>query len=349
MLATKGLQHQALLLGLLLLLPLLLPSRAEAQWRPDILEGYSCLTIDQGRDYSGPVTATLVRRDTLLEAPRALLYVHGYNDYFFQSALGDSITRHSYAFYALDLRKYGRSLSSGQDPFEVRHLREYYADLAKAIQQIKAGGARELVLMAHSTGGLIISLYLEDTQNSDSVQALVLNSPFLDFNFSKVQERLVIPMLDGIGRVSPRTIVAGISKEPDLYAQSLLKRYHGLWDYNTEWKKAKGHTIRLEWLRAIRRGHQQVQRGLSLRMPILLMSSDSSIRARGAWQPAYGRADLVLDVDDIQHYGLMLGDKVQPVRIVGGLHDLFLSSDSAAYAEAYRQLFRFLDQLPPQH
>ena len=142
MLATKGLHHRALFLRLLLLLPLLLPSRAQAQWRPDILEGYSCLTIDQGRDYSGPVTATLVRRDTLLEAPRALLYVHGYNDYFFQSALGDSITRHSYAFYALDLRKYGRSLSSGQDPFEVRHLREYYADLAKAIQQIKAGGAR---------------------------------------------------------------------------------------------------------------------------------------------------------------------------------------------------------------
>ena len=59
-------------------------------------------------DYVGAVTATLIRHDRTTPSKRALLYVHGYNDYFFQAAMGDSIAQHGIDFYALDLRKYGR-------------------------------------------------------------------------------------------------------------------------------------------------------------------------------------------------------------------------------------------------
>lgn len=328
----------ALLLGAL-------PLKVCAQWKADILPGYSQCTLPLRSDETGALVATLVRRDTLPQNPRALLYVHGYNDYFFQAALGDSITRHGIAFYALDLRRYGRSLRPHQDAFATQNLREYYEELGKALEQIRLEGAKEVYLMAHSTGGLITSLYLHDTHNRDSIAAFILNSPFLDFNFPRVQERYILPMLSGLGKHMPSKVIVGTSKTPDLYAQSLLSQYHGKWTFDTAWKKPEGHPIRLGWLRAIRTGHQRLQRGLKLPMPILLMSSDRSLRASGAWQAAYGEADLVLDVEDIQHYGQRLGTQVKAVRIPKGLHDLFLSTDSTAYALSYQHLFTFLDSL----
>ena len=199
--------------------------------------------------------------------------------------------------------------------------------------------------MAHSTGGLITSLYLADTQNQDSIRGFILNSPFFDFNFSKIEEAVVLPLLVASAGLFPNKVISGTSKTPNLYSQSLLARYHGLWDYDTRLKKDCGHPIRLSWVRAIVRGHKRVQHGLQLPMPILLMSSDKSIRAKGDWQEAFGKADLVLDVEDIQRYGQRLGPHVEAHQIPNGLHDLFLSSDTTAYKAAYRTLFSFLDSL----
>ena len=93
---------------LLLLLCSIYPSELLAQWHADSLPGYSQRSLQMQADYAGAVTATLVRHHReAMPARRALLYVHGYNDYFFQAALGDSIAQHGIDFYALDLRKYG--------------------------------------------------------------------------------------------------------------------------------------------------------------------------------------------------------------------------------------------------
>ena len=102
----------------------LLIGEATAQWRADSLPGYEQRTLVMKPDYSGDVVATLVRHLTPQSTKRAVLYVHGYNDYFFQKALGDSIVRHGYSFYALDLRKYGRSILPHQDAFELRDITE---------------------------------------------------------------------------------------------------------------------------------------------------------------------------------------------------------------------------------
>lgn len=59
-----------------------------------------------------PLTATLVRRNEP-EHDRALLYVHGWNDYFFQTHLADYWNRRGFDFYAIDLRRYGRNLRPG--------------------------------------------------------------------------------------------------------------------------------------------------------------------------------------------------------------------------------------------
>ena len=148
----------------------LLTGTITAQWRADSLPGYEQRTLVMKPDYSGDVVATLVRHLTPQSTKRAVLYVHGYNDYFFQKALGDSIVRHGYSFYALDLRKYGRSILPHQDAFELRDITEYQEELSEALRIMREEGQTELFLLAHSTGGLITPLFLHDTKNRDGVR-----------------------------------------------------------------------------------------------------------------------------------------------------------------------------------
>ena len=338
------LRHSLGRILILLLIPLL-GGEISAQWRTDSLKGYEQRTLELKPDYSGPVVATLVHRIASGTRHRAVLYVHGYNDYFFQKALGDSIVSHGYSFYALDLRKYGRSLREGQDAFEAKDMTEYQEELSAVLRFIRSTeGHSEIYILAHSTGGLITSLYLHDTDNRDGVRGLILNSPFFDFNFTPAQERFVLPLLSGVASLMSNKVVSDVSKEPNMYAQTLLKAYHGRWDYNTNWKKTYGHPIRLSWLRAVRDGQKRLQKGLNLRLPILLMTSDRSIRPEKTWRPEYNEADLVLDVSDMWRYGVLLGTNVRGQSIHKGQHDLFLSSDPKAYDMAYRVLFEFLDQ-----
>src|SRR4026209_2579233 len=86
-------------------------------WQPDpLLPGFEALELRFPNDYDGGVVATLVRLPAG-EAPRgAVLYVHGFGDYFFQRHMAERFAAEGYAFYAIDLRKYGRSLKPHQHP-----------------------------------------------------------------------------------------------------------------------------------------------------------------------------------------------------------------------------------------
>lgn len=92
-----------------------------AQYVPDVLgDGYLRRTFQMPDDYEGKVVCTLVKKPQLDSVKQAVLYIHGYNDYFFQKQLGDSVNAHGYNFYAMDLRKYGRSILPNQNPFFAR-------------------------------------------------------------------------------------------------------------------------------------------------------------------------------------------------------------------------------------
>lgn len=75
-------------------------------WAPDVLgEPYEATTFDLPVDDEGEVVATLVRRRAGGPTGRAVLYVHGYVDYFFQTHLADHFAARGWDFYGLDLRK----------------------------------------------------------------------------------------------------------------------------------------------------------------------------------------------------------------------------------------------------
>ncbi|MCM1071315.1 MAG: alpha/beta hydrolase [[Clostridium] fimetarium] len=322
-----------------------LAARGAEGWTPDILgDGYEARTVDQGRDYSGPVVSTIVRKlaPDSLATGRGVLYVHGFNDYFFNARMGDEFTARGYDFYAVDLRKYGRSIRPGQRMFEARSLREYFADIDSALVEMRRGGVRETVLMGHSTGGLISAYFMAETGNTQ-VDALVLNSPFLDWNLGWKES--LVPLIDWWGGLFPGTRIS--QGESTAYAESLLKSDHGYWDYDTSWKLSRSPDVTAGWVRAISEAQHALRDGKAdIRVPILLMYSDKSVDSP-QWSEAHNEADGVLDVADIRRYGLMLGPDITCFKVYGGLHDLLLSRPGLL-AALYPKIFGWLDrELPP--
>ena len=322
----------------LLLAPAALWLAASTPWTVDILgPEYEYSYVDQGADYSGPVRSTVVRLRADTAMHTGVLYVHGFNDYFLQADMGRRFAEHGYRFYAVDLRKYGRSLLPGQTSFQVRNISEYFADIDSALAVMEADGVRRVVLMGHSTGGLITSVYLARNRRPQ-IEALVLNSPFLDWNQSKLQERVLIPAVRSVAPLMPGLKIP--QGGGDLYARSLLRRYGGEWDYDTLWKMPHSPAVEASWIAAIDEAHDIVQRDPRICMPILVMHSDRTLRA-GDPDSLSHRSDVVLDVTDIDRYGRGLGPDVTVVTVAGGLHDLALSAPEVRGA-MYSYLFRWL-------
>src|SRR5688500_18270127 len=168
-------------------------------WRPDaLLPGFEARELSFPPDYDGPVSATLVRLP-VGDAPRgAVLYVHGFSDYFFQRHMAERFAAEGYAFYAIDLRKHGRSLKPRQHANFCKSLTEYYADISTAFEVIDA----PVLLAGHSTGGLICSLYAHEGAARSQVQALWLNSPFFDWNLPEWR-KMQLHLAAAAGRYCP--------------------------------------------------------------------------------------------------------------------------------------------------
>lgn len=292
-------------------------------------------------DYHGNVVSTLVRKLSDDTTHRAVLYVHGYNDYFFQAEMAQRWNDEGYNFYAIDLRKYGRSLREGQWEYEARDMSEYFADIDSAMSVIGKEGNTSVVLMGHSTGGLTTSLYCHARGNSQPIEALVLNSPFFEWNYNALYRYVLIPMVSFIGSIFPDWGLPDATKV-SAYAMSLLKEYHGEWQFNTDWKRLMSRGERFGWIRAIDEGHKVVHEEMNLACPVLLMHSDKTIDG-SEWTPAYQTGDAVLSVEHISQYGKRIGSDVTEVTIADGLHDLFLSRLDVR-EEAYEVLFKWLDE-----
>lgn len=85
---------------------------------------------------------------------------------------------------------------------------------------------------------LITPYYLDSKKGKLPVDGLILNSPFLDWNFGWMMEKIVIPVVSCIGKLFPNLTVQGYGDAS--YAHSLLKQFKGEWVYNTDWKMING-------------------------------------------------------------------------------------------------------------
>ncbi|GDY30572.1 alpha/beta hydrolase [Gandjariella thermophila] len=276
----------------------------------------------------GDDVATLVRyqpKDAPAPTRGAVLYLHGFMDYFFQRHVAVHLAARGFAFYALDLRGYGRSLRDHQLPNYVTDLAVYFAELDTAAEIIRGeDGHGRLVVLGHSTGGLITSLWADRRRDDGVLDALVLNSPWLDLAESWFLRTVGTALIDVVGRFFPRLVVRSATDR--VYGPSLHRDHHGEWEYDLRWKPITGFPVRAGWLRTIRRGHARVHRGLDVRVPVLVLHADRSLRAN-RWSEVASRADTVLDVAQIARWAPKIGTDVTTVVVEGAVHDLFLSAE----------------------
>jgi alpha-beta hydrolase superfamily lysophospholipase len=302
----------------------------------DVLgEPYETRRISLPADDEGEVVATLVTRRAASPTRRAVLYLHGFVDYFFQTHLAEFFNERGYDFYALDLRRHGRSLLPHQAPNYTADIREYFAEIDEAVRIIREEEGHDVLLInGHSTGGLIAALWAHQVRGRGVVQGVFLNSPFFEFAEPWLTRRVLTPAISYAGARNPKRKLP--QQLTATYGISLHKSQQGEWDYSLDWKPLQGFGIYAGWIRAIHLAHQRVQRGLEVDVPVLVACSSKSYR--GKFTPAAHDADSVLNVDHIVRYAAGLGRDVTVVRIEGGKHDLALSP-----APARQKLFAALD------
>jgi alpha-beta hydrolase superfamily lysophospholipase len=304
---------------------------------------YESMTLPMGHDDEGEVVATLVRRRAEAPSRRAVLYVHGWMDYFFQTNLADHYVERGYDFYALDLRKYGRSIRPHQTPYFCRSVTEYFPEIDEAVRIIREDDGHDLLILnGHSTGGLTGSLWAHRMRGQGLIDGLVLNSPFLDLNAPWMARNA---LADAVGLLGLRRPYATLPLNlPSHYGRSLHREHDGEWDFDLTWKPVGRVPVRAGWLRAVHVAHRRIRSGLDIDVPVLVLSSTASYRGRN-WSDAVLRSDAVLDVNHIARWSPGLGRHVTLVRIDGGVHDIVLSAEparKAAFAELDRWSNAFL-------
>ncbi len=298
-------------------------ANSEANYSPDVLgDGFEQRVLALAKDYEGKVVATLVRKKSLVPSTRAILYIHGFNDYFFQAHVANRFSKEGLNFYALDLRKYGRSLLTHQKLNNVRSLLEYDEEINIALQIIKSEMNTQVILMGHSTGGLVITNYAGRHLSSSLFHGIICNSPFYEFNLSFIERKIGIPVLSFLGGYFPNILVS--SEFSKLYGYSINSNKYGEWNYSVAWKPHDIPKINLGFIHAIKVAQKNVQRNLHLTVPTLILRSSKSIYEK-TWSDKLMTGDAVLNVKHIRYYGGKIGGNVTPCEIENGIHDLFLS------------------------
>jgi alpha-beta hydrolase superfamily lysophospholipase len=312
---------------------------SDLQHDADILgPPYAAETLRLRPDDEGEVVATLVRRvaEGSPGTRKAVLHVHGFCDYFFQTGAADFWVERGYDFYALDLRKYGRSLRPHQTPNYVADLRTYYEELDLAYERV----VREhdhVVFSAHSTGGLTLPLWLHDRRHSAA--GVFLNAPWIDMHGDVFTRLFAMPAIHRVALVKPMRLVP--RTVTGVYARSLHRDFLGTWDFDLAWKPELSWPVYAGWIRAVRVGQARIARGLEIDAPVLMMSSSRSGHPTSDDHPDVLSTDVVLDVERMRRRAGQLSRHVTIVQVPGALHDVTLSPEPAL-TRVYDELDRFV-------
>lgn len=294
-------------------------------------------TIQLKPDYEGEVVATLISSKKNSGRKKAVLYLHGFIDYFFHPHVAEKFIYNHFDFYALDLRKYGRSLLPHQHPNYCKDLEEYFEEISIALIAISEKKSTEIILFGHSTGGLIACNYMNDGAERRLVKKLVLNSPFFDFNLPKPIKRAGLILAEFSSKVGSYGKLEGAL--PPSYPESLHKDLHGEWDFNLAWKPVKAFPTYFKWLLAINRGQKKLKAS-AIGIPILLLHAHQSKKMLKFHESAHS-ADIVLNVEHMKKIGPNLGLNVTLKEIQNGMHDLFLSQEDVR-EKAFCEMFEWL-------
>ena len=159
---------------------------------------YTRETLRLRPDAEGEVVATLVHRPGRRPRPaRPCCTCTASATTSSRPSAADFWVANGYDFYALDLRKYGRSLRPHQTPNYVADLGTYYEELDLAYERVLEKHDH-VVFSAHSTGGLTVPLWLHDRRHRAA--GVFLNAPWIDMHGDAFTRLMAMPAIHRIGR-----------------------------------------------------------------------------------------------------------------------------------------------------
>ncbi|MFV2059835.1 MAG: alpha/beta hydrolase [Gammaproteobacteria bacterium] len=272
-------------------------------------------------DYEGEVSAA-VEYSVLPEADIAVLYIHGYMDYFFQYHLASYFVDLGISFYAIELRKYGSSIKNHQHENYFKNIVEYDEEISIVLNKIKKEGHSKIILNGHSTGGLIATHYMLQGKYRHLISGMILNSPFLELNVPKLM-KFILPIVSPLAYLFP---YLKFTKLPSIYTESMHRDYKGRWDFNLEYKPIPSFISYFGWVRAILTALKEVHNQTIETIPCVIFHSDKSCYG-ATWDKLMLHSDAVLNVDDIIFFGRKIYPKAEIIEIKNATHDIVLSSD----------------------
>lgn len=304
----------------------------------DELEGFETCTLDLPREDDGPLCATLTR--TVHSEPDdrpGVIYVHGFVDYFFQRHLAEAFESAGFRFYALDLRRHGRSLRPGNRANFARAIDEFFPELDWALTRVASQQRRVAGLVAHSTGALIAAHYLGKGNHTGRVGCLIMNSPFFRFSLRGL-DHAKLEIVTRAAKYFPYVVLP--DRLSAVYGQTLHVSQQGEWNYDLTRKPLTGFPLYSGWFRMIQLAQEELGK-LRLDLPVLCLHSAESKRPTQEVEEKDFLSDTVLNIEDIKTLAPKIAMNLTIVEIAGGMHDLVLSRKQAR-TRALSAMVRFV-------
>lgn len=269
----------------------------------------------------------------------ALLCVHGWSDYYFNTELADFVSARGWRFYALDLPEHGRSLRPGGRPGYVPSADHYLESIDAALDVLSADGVGRVVLMGHSTGGLAVAL--EAQRRPERLAALVLSSPWLVPHGGRAAGRMLEFALAGRATAQPEQVIPLPSR--GYFWRAVAREAGGEWDLREDLRPRTAFPVRAGWLHGILSAQRELLAGARISIPAVLLASTRSDTGL-IWREHMRSRDAVLAIGPMRRAANAVCSSLDEVLVDGGLHDVLLSAPSVR-RDAYLRLGAWLDRV----
>lgn len=212
-------------------------------------------------------------------------------------------------FFALDLRKCGRSIISPQQDHQkhyCRDLREYDEEITMSIETMLKQSddrPRKLFLFGHSTGrresekydhfcsclgGLIAAIYGSSGARRNDIEGIILNSPYLaPVNASWIESMLLAVL---------KRFKLSIEFPDFWYGRSIHRSEKGEWNFDVAKKPIEKIRLHGSFFSAIQTVQDDLANGkYKVQCPVLMICSSRSLRAGRQWRDEYAEGQFLIE------------------------------------------------------
>jgi len=251
---------------------------------------------------------------------KALLWVHGFNDYYFHFKIGDTlVNEYDTDIYAITLRRYGSTIKKNDNLlFYTNNLEEYFEDINICINEILNNNYEKIIMYGHSTGGLTSTIYCDRGLYKNKIDGLILNSPFYDLNDSSIMEWISKNIIYYLGVINPQFQLSALDNTQwNATNEETLERFY----FNPKYKLRGNSPIYAGWIKTIHYYQNQIHNSkINISIPIIVLYSDKTLK-----YPKQDKGDNILDVNEINKYSDLIGKNVKEYIIKDATHDVFCS------------------------